>query len=90
MALPDEDVIREWCRLDQGQFDDVLPVMIAGASRHASHITGRDYATEDMPENVQMWVAAQVSHWITNPDALAKNEVSPYMLRLLDPDRLYL
>lgn len=90
MAQPDEDTIRQWCRLDGGQFDDVLPLLIAGATRHASHITGRNYESESMPENVQMWVAAQVSHWIANPDAMAKNEIAQHTMRLLDPDRRYL
>jgi len=89
MARPDEDVIREWCRVDDGIFDDVIPVMIAGATRMASHITGHNYESVDMPENVQMWCAALVSHWLTNPDAQAKNEIAPHLERLLDSERLW-
>lgn len=90
MALPDETAVREWCRIDDGQFDDVLPMMISGATNMASHITGRNYLNEVMPDNVQMWCAAVVSHWLSNPDAQAKNEIAPFLDRMLDSERKYL
>ena len=95
MAAPTTEFIKAWCRIDGNEFDAILPAMIASATASASHETGHDYSTEAMPESVQMWCAAQVSHWLSSPEAA----VSPsgnnpqknlFLDGLLDPHRLYI
>lgn len=94
MAAPTTEFIKAWCRIDGAEFDTILPAMIASATASASHETGHDYATEDMPESVKIWCAAQVAHWLATPEAA----VSPsgnnpqknlFLDGLLDPYRLY-
>ncbi len=91
MAAPDIDLIKTWARIDDTSFDAILPMMITGATGLASHACGVDFVAEIMPESVQMWVAAQVSYWVNNPDAAAdrKTEQSPFLNGLLDPHRTY-
>lgn len=94
MAAPTVDFIKTWCRVDGAEFDDILPVMIASATASASQETGHDYATEAMPESVQMWCAAQVSHWLSMPDAAVSpsgnnQQKNIFLDGLLDPHRLY-
>lgn len=91
MAAPDIDFIKAWCRIDGSEFDDVIPALIASATAGASHEVGVDYATEDMPESVQVWCAAQVAHWISTPEAASDKslERNPFLSRLLDPYRVY-
>jgi len=94
MAEPSTDFIKAWCRIDGDEFDAILPAMIASATASASHETGHNYATVEMPRSVQMWCAAQVSHWLASPEAA----VSPsgnnpqknlYLDGLLDPHRTF-
>lgn len=94
MAAPDTSFIKAWCRIDGSEFDVILPAMIADATARASHETGVDYASVDMPESVKIWCAAQVAHWIATPEAV----VSPsgnnpqknlFLDGLLDPHRLF-
>jgi hypothetical protein len=94
MAAPDIVVVKTWCRIDGTEFDTLLPPMIAHATALASHETGIDYTTTDMPDGVLMWCCAQVAHWIANPAAT----VSPsgnnpqknlFLDSLLDPHRVF-
>ena len=91
MAAPPTEFIKAWCRIDGNEFDAILPAMIASATASASHETGHDYSTEVMPESVQMWCAAQVSHWLSSPAALAggDSKKNPFLDGLLDPHRLF-
>lgn len=91
MAAPTTEFIKAWCRIDGNEFDAILPAMIASATASASHETGHDYSTEAMPESVQMWCAAQVSHWLKNAEATTEKSIlkTPYIDGLLDPHRLY-
>ena len=90
MAAPTIDFIKSWCRVDGAEFDAILPVMIASAVTGASKETGHDYSAEDMPESVQMWCAAQVSHWLSNPDAFGNAvEKNPFLDELIYPHKLY-
>lgn len=91
MAAPTTEFIKAWCRIDGSEFDAVLPAMIASATASASHETGHDYSTEAMPESVQMWCAAQVSHWLSSPEAAAnvQSHKNLFLDGLLDQHRLY-
>lgn len=92
MAAPEIDVVKAWCRIDGAEFDAILPTMIDAATALAGHETGVDYATVEMPKSVQQWVAANVSHWLSNPNAADERKVdpSPFLSGLLDPHRLYM
>ncbi|WP_028310977.1 head-tail connector protein [Derxia gummosa] len=87
MPAPDLALVKSWCRIDGTEFDGQLPTMVTAATAMASHETGIDYLTEEMPEAVQQWCAAVVSHWLSNPGSEAAP--SPFMARLLDPHRTY-
>ncbi len=94
MPAPTIDFIKAWCRVDGDEFDAILPAMIASATAGASSETGHDYSVETMPESVQIWCAAQVSHWIATPEAAVlasgSNQQTNLLLDgLLDPHRLY-
>lgn len=69
MAAPSSEFIKAWCRINGAEFDLILPAMIASATACASHETGNDYVTVDMPESVKIWCAAQVAHWLSSPEA---------------------
>lgn len=95
MAAPTTEFIKAWCRIDGNEFDAILPAMIASATASASHETGHDFSTEIMPESVQMWCAAQVSHWLAMPDAAvlpagSNPQKNLFLDGLLDPHRLYI
>lgn len=91
MAAPTLDFIKAWCRIDGSEFDAILPAMIASALAGASHETGRDYATVEMPEAVKIWCASQVAHWLATPEASASGQMQKniFLDGLLDPHRLY-
>ncbi|MDD2742330.1 MAG: head-tail connector protein [Rhodocyclaceae bacterium] len=91
MAAPDISFIKSWCRIDGAEFDLILPAMIADATARASHETGADYLTVDMPESVKIWCAAQVAHWLANPEAAvaATQQKNLFLDGLLDPHRLF-
>jgi hypothetical protein len=90
MPAPSTDLVKTWCRIDGAEFDSLLPTLIASATSVASNETGVDYMTDAMPESVQIWVAANVSYWINNPDAAGtKANPSPFISGLLDPYRVY-
>lgn len=91
MAAPDTSFIKAWCRIDGSEFDVILPAMIADATARASHETGVDYASVDMPESVKIWCAAQVAHWIATPGAATEkaHQRNLFLDGLLDPHRLY-
>jgi len=90
MAAPDISFIKAWCRIDDTRFDAILPSLIASAAAAASHEVGVDYLTEDMPESVKIWCAAQVAHWIATPEAAAERaEKNLFLNGLLDPYRVY-
>ena len=88
---PDSQFVKDWCRIDGADFDNILPALIESATAQASHETGVDYSTEAMPEPVKVWCAAQVAHWIANPEASTVRalSVSPFLGGLLDPFRTY-
>lgn len=87
----DTEFVKAWCRIDGAEFDGVLPTMTASAIALASHETGKDYSTEVMPEPVKAWCAAQVAHWIANPEASTARTLSPspFLNGLLDPYRSF-
>lgn len=91
MPAPDLALIKSWCGVFGPEYDAQLPIMVAAATRLASHECGVDYVAEPMPENVQQWCAAQVSYWINNPDAAAEKPLhkSPFIDGLLDPERRF-
>ena len=94
MAAPTLEFIKAWCRIDGDEFGAVLPALIASATAGASHETGHDYATEEMPESVQMWCAAQVAHWLAMPEAATSSsgnnhQKNLFLDGLLDPHRAY-
>lgn len=91
MTAPTTAFVKTWARIDGDEFDGILPTMIATAVKLASHATGTDYTTETMPEPVQQWCAAQVSYWISQPDAATERPLvkSPFLDGLLDPYRSY-
>lgn len=91
MAAPSTEFIKSWCRIDGAEFDAILPDMIADATARASHETGNDYATVDMPGSVKMWCAAQVAYWLASPEAASDktHQRSPFLDGLLDPHRKY-
>lgn len=92
MAAPSSDFIKAWCRIDGDRFDLILPAMIASATACASHETGHDYVTDDMPESVQIWCAAQVAHWIATPEAASTGgnpQKNLFLDGLLWPHRKY-
>lgn len=91
MPKPTDSLIKVYCRIDGSEFDAILPTMIDAATALASHETGVDYTTAAMPEAVQQWCAAQISHWIDNPSAASDKQMhkAPYIDRLLDPYRSY-
>lgn len=94
MAAPTIDFIKSWCRVDGAEFDAILPVMIASAVTGASQETGHDYLTEDMPESVQIWCAAQVAHWLSSPEGVIQPtgnnpQKNLFLDGLLDAHRLY-
>lgn len=91
MAAPDLQLVKDWCRIDGDEFDLILPVLIAGATKQASHACGTDYAAEAMPETVTAWVCAQVAFWIDNPESGSDGRMkpSPFLAGLLDPYRNY-
>jgi len=91
MAAPDISFIKAHCRIDGVEFDAILPTMIASATAVASHETGNDYVTEDMPASVQIWCAAQVGHWLVTPEAVVSGQAykNPFLNGLLDPYRVY-
>ena len=90
MAEPTKEFIKSWCRIGD-EFDPILPTMITALTQLAGHLVGVDYTLVDMPKPVQLWVAAQVNHWIDNPRAATAKElfVSPFLDRLLDADRTF-
>lgn len=92
MAAPSSEFIKAWCRIDGAEFDLILPAMIASATACASHETGNDYVTVDMPEPVKIWCAAQVAHWIATPEAASTGgnpQKNLFLDGLLDPFRKY-
>lgn len=90
MAVPDTSYIKQWCRIDGAEFDTILPVLIASATKLASHECATDYTTTTMPDAVKAWVAATVYYWINNPSAgTEKMTPSPFLAGLLDPYRSY-
>lgn len=91
MSAPTTAFVKQWARIDGTEFDAILPTMIAAATKLASHETGHDYTTEAMPEPVQQWCAAQVSFWISQPDAATERPLvkSPFIDGLLDPYRSF-
>lgn len=92
MAAPENALIKSWCRIDGTEHDAVLPTLIASATAVASHEVGVDYTTTVMPESVQIWCAAQVAHWIANPEAAVEktSQRNLFLNGLLDPHRVYL
>lgn len=90
MPAPDLAFVKSWARIDGAEFDVILPGLVAAATALASHETGVDYTVEAMPDAAQLWVAANVSYWIKNPDAAEAGSMqpSPFLDRLLDPCRL--
>jgi hypothetical protein len=91
MAVPDTTVVKQWCRIDGTEFDLILPVLIASATKLASHECAVDYTTTTMPDGVKSWVCAQVAFWIANPESGSSNRItpSPFLAGLLDPYRSY-
>lgn len=91
MSAPDIAFVKQWARIDGNEFDIILPTMIDSAVKLASHETGTNYTAEPMPEPVQQWCAAQVSFWISQPDAATERPLvkSPFVDGLLDPFRSY-
>lgn len=91
MAAPTTEFIKAWCRIDGAEFDAILPAMIASATASASHETGHDYTTVDMPESVKIWCAAQVANWLASPEAATGGQAQKnlFLDGLLDPHRMY-
>jgi hypothetical protein len=90
MPSPSLDFVKQWARIDGGEFDVLLPVLIDSATATASHETGRSYDVEDMPAPVQQYVAVMVAYWVNNPDAAeSKAAPNPHLVRLLDPYLTY-
>ena len=91
MALPDLQVVKDWCRITDDAFDNTLPTLIEAAAALAGHETGKDYTTAPMPAPVQTWCAAQVAYWIDQPAAATERPMvkSPLLDGLLDPYRTY-
>jgi hypothetical protein len=94
MAAPETAFIKAWCRIDGAEFDAILPALVAHVTELASHETGVDYSTVAMPEGVQMWCAAQVAHWLANPEASVtptgnNPQRNMFLDGLLDPHRTY-
>lgn len=91
MAAPSTEFIKFWCKIDGAEYDGILPDLIADATARASHETGYDYATVEMPASVKLWCGAQVAHWIANPEAATAGALhkNPYLDGLLDPCRAF-
>ena len=91
MAKPDLQVVKDWCRISDDAFDNVLPVLIDSATALAVHETGIDYFTEYMPPPVETWVSAQCAYWVDQPAAATEARMvkSPFIDGLLDPYRSF-
>jgi hypothetical protein len=87
MAIPDIDLAKQVCRIDGTDLEDVIEMSLRGATAMASDVARVNYEAVDMPPNVESWVLAVTAHWMANPEALAKNELSPGLQRLLDSVR---
>lgn len=92
MPAPDIALVKAWCSIDGTEFDAQLPMVIDSATRLASHMTGRDYLSEEMPTPVQQWVCAQVASTLPYREAIITGAIvaaNPLVDRLLDPYRTY-
>jgi len=85
------DIIKQWCRIDGNEYDQILALNISAAIALASHETGVDYTVNPIPASVQQWIAAHCAYWIDNPGLATGRDlqVLPYVSRLLDPYRQY-